>query len=271
MSLLEGRTAIVTGAGSGIGRATALRMATEGARVVLADINDAGLAEVAAAIEAAGGTSTSCRTDVSDDDQVQALVAHTVETFGAVDVLHNNAAALGPEMLGRDGNLETTSLPTWDFTFAVTLRGQFLCARHVVPHMIAAGRGSIVNMSSSTSLGGDVVRIAYSAAKAGVNSLTRSIATMYGKQGVRCNAVSPGFVLTPPARLQVPPQDLEIYEANCLTPELGAPEDIAALVVFLASDEARYITGQVISADGGSYSHLGTLAAFRQLHRAQST
>jgi NAD(P)-dependent dehydrogenase (short-subunit alcohol dehydrogenase family) len=125
-----------------------------------------------------------------------------------------------------------------------------------------------VNMSSGTSLGGDRVRIAYSAAKAGVNSLTRSIATQYGKQGVRCNAVAPGFVLTPPARLQVPPADMLVYEDNCLTPELGAPEDVAALVTFLASDEARYITGQVISVDGGSFSHLGTLAAFRQLRRA---
>jgi NAD(P)-dependent dehydrogenase (short-subunit alcohol dehydrogenase family) len=134
--------------------------------------------------------------------------------------------------------------------------------------MLETGRGSIVNMSSGAGLGGDVSRIAYSAAKAGVNSLSRSIATMYGKQGIRCNAVAPGFVLTPPARAQVPPDDLRIYEQNCLTPGLGTPEDVADVVVFLASDQARYVTGQVISVDGGSFAHLGTLAAFR--HRSLS-
>jgi NAD(P)-dependent dehydrogenase (short-subunit alcohol dehydrogenase family) len=207
---------------------------------------------------------------VSDEQQVEALMAHAASTFGSIDVLHNNAAALGPDMLGQDGDLLSTTAETWDRTFSITLRGQWLCARHAVPYMLSAGRGSIVNMSSGTSLGGDRVRIAYSAAKAGVNSLTRSIATMYGKQGVRCNAIAAGFVLSPPARAQVPPRDLLVYQDNCLTPELGTPEDLAAVVVFLASDEARYITGQVISADGGSFSHLGTLAAFRQLARQEA-
>ena len=266
--LLEDRTAVITGAASGIGRATALRMAAEGARVVLADINVAGLAEVAELIAQRGGTCSSCPTDVSDAEQVGALVDHALATFGSLDVLHNNAAAVGPELLGRDGDLMATTPEIWDLTFGVTLRGQYLCARAAMRPMLAAGRGSIINMSSGTSLGGDRVRIAYSAAKAGVNSLTRSIATQYGKQGVRCNAVAPGFVLTPPALAQVPPRDLQVYEDNCLTPELGQPDDVAAMVVFLASDEARYVTGQTISVDGGSFAHLGTLAAFRGLQRS---
>jgi NAD(P)-dependent dehydrogenase (short-subunit alcohol dehydrogenase family) len=204
MMLLEGRTAVITGAASGIGRATALRMAAEGARVVLADINEAGLAEVHEAIGAAGGTSSICPTNVADDDQAAALIDHAMTTFSGVDVLHNNAAAVGPEMLGKDGDLAGTTLQTWDDTFAVTLRGQFLCARHAIGPMVAAGRGSIVNMSSGTSLGGDRVRIAYSAAKAGVNSLDRHAVRQAGRamqcRGSRIRADAAGSFAGPSSR-----------------------------------------------------------------------
>ena len=267
MSRLTGKVAIVTGGASGIGRATALRLAEEGARVVVADLNGPGAETVAEEIQHAGGVAIGVKSDVSDEGEVEAMTAAAVAEFGSVDVLHNNAAMVGAGLLGLDGDVLSTSPDIWDRTFAVTLRGQWLCARSVMPHMLAAGRGSIINTSSGASLGGDRSRIAYSAAKAGVNSLTRSIATVYGKQGIRCNAIAPGFVLTPPARLQVPPRDLAVYVDNCLTPELGEPEDIAAVVAFLAADESRYITGQVISVDGGSFSHLGTLAAFRRLAR----
>jgi NAD(P)-dependent dehydrogenase (short-subunit alcohol dehydrogenase family) len=264
MTLLSGKTAIVTGAASGIGRATALRMAECGAAVVLADIDADGLREVEESINADGGRGLAVPTDVGDEAQIRTLVDRAVDAFGPVRVLHNNAAALGVSSLGKDGNLEAMTSELWDSCFAVNLRSQMLCAKYTVPHMLAAGGGSIINMSSGASLAGDVVRLAYSAAKAGVNALTRSIATMYGKEGIRCNAVAPGFVLSPPARAQVPERHLRMYEDNCLTPFLGEPEDIAEVVVFLASDGARYLTGQVISVDGGSLSHLGTVPKRRE-------
>ena len=263
MTLLSGKTAIVTGAASGIGRATALRMAECGAAVVLADINADGLAEACDSIGAKGGRGVAVPTDVADEDQIRALIDRAVTEFGSLHVLHNNAAALGESALGKDGNLEAMTSDVWDHCFAVNLRSQMLCAKYALPHLLAGGGGSIINMSSGASLAGDVTRLAYSAAKAGVNALTRSIATMYGKQGLRCNAVAPGLVLSPPARVQVSERHLRVYEDNCLTPFLGEPEDIAEMVVFLASDRARYVTGQIISVDGGSLAHLGTVPQFR--------
>ena len=259
MTLLSGKTAIVTGAASGIGRATALRMAECGAAVVLADINADGLAAVADAIGARGGQSLAVPTDVEDEAQISVLVDRAIDGFGSLHVLHNNAAALGRTPFGRDGDLQAMSSELWDHCFAVNLRSQMLCAKYALPHLLAGGGGSIINMSSGSALTGDLTRLAYSAAKAGVNALTRSIATMYGKQGLRCNAVAPGLVLTPPARAAMSEQHLRAYEDVCMTPYLGEPEDIAETVVFLASDRARYVTGQIISVDGGSLSHLGSV------------
>jgi NAD(P)-dependent dehydrogenase (short-subunit alcohol dehydrogenase family) len=267
MALLSGKTAIVTGAASGIGRATALRMAECGARVVLADIDADGLGEVERLINAHGGDCLAVPTDVGDETQIRELIERSVAAYGSLYVLHNNAAALGAGALGRDGDLLEMTGELWDRCFAVNLRSQMLCAKYALPHMLGAGGGSIVNTSSGASLGGDLARLAYSSAKAGVNALTRSIATMHGKQGIRCNAVAPGFVLSPPARAQVTDPQLRVYEDNCLTPFVGEPEDIAEVVVFLASDRARYVTGQVISVDGGSHSHLGTVAQFRATGR----
>jgi NAD(P)-dependent dehydrogenase (short-subunit alcohol dehydrogenase family) len=261
--LLSGRVAVVTGAASGIGAATARRLAEEGASVVLADINDAAAEGVVEEIHGAGGEALFVHTDVALEGDVEAVMAASIEVFGRVDILHNNAADLSAELFARDRAIDVMDVETWERTFTVNLRGQMLCAKHAMPHLVRGGHGSIINMSSTSSLVGDEVRLAYGAAKSAVNSMTRSIAVSHGKQGVRCNAIAAGFVLTPPARQQVPPWLLETYANNSLLTELGTPEAIADVVLFLASDQSRLITGQVINVDGGSLAHAPTLATVR--------
>jgi NAD(P)-dependent dehydrogenase (short-subunit alcohol dehydrogenase family) len=264
--LLSGRVAVITGAASGIGAATARRLAEEGASVVLADISDAAAEGVVQEIHGAGGDALFVHTDVGVEADIQAAMAAALEVFGRIDILHNNAADLSPGLFARDRTIEAMDVETWERTFTINLRGQMLCAKYAVPHMVKAGGGSIINMSSTASLVGDEVRLAYGAAKSAVNSMTRSIAVSHGKVGVRCNAIAAGFVLTPPAREQVPPWLLETYASNSLLPELGTPEAIADVVLFLASDQSRLITGQVINVDGGSLAHAPTMAQVRN-HR----
>jgi NAD(P)-dependent dehydrogenase (short-subunit alcohol dehydrogenase family) len=260
--LLSGRVAVVTGAASGIGAATARRLAEEGASVVLADINDAAAEGVVEEIHGAGGEALFVHTDVALEADVEAVMAAAKEAFGRLDILHNNAADLSAGLFARDRTIDVMDVETWERTFTVNLRGQMLCAKHAMPHLVRGGHGSIINMSSTSSLVGDEVRLAYGAESA-VNSMTRSIAVSHGKQGVRCNAIAAGFVLTPPAREQVPPWLLETYAQNSLLTELGTPEAIADVVIFLASDQSRLITGQVINVDGGSLAHAPTLATVR--------
>lgn len=260
---LQGRVAVVTGAASGIGAASSLRLAGEGATVVLADINAAGSQAVAEQIRAAGGEASVVLTDVASESDIRTLIQGVADTYGRLDVLFNNAADLSPGVFARDRTIDQLDVETWERVFTVNLRGQMLCARYAVGHMVRGGGGSIVNMSSTASLVGDEVRTAYAAAKAGVNSLTRSIAVSHGKQGVRANAIAAGFVLTPPALEQVPPWLLETYERNSLLPRLGTPEAVADVVLFLASDQSRLITGQVINVDGGSLAHAPTMASVR--------
>jgi NAD(P)-dependent dehydrogenase (short-subunit alcohol dehydrogenase family) len=253
MALLDGKVGIVTGSGSGIGRATATRLAREGARVVVADINEDTARETVAQIEAAGGEARAQWVDVSDEAAVAAMCQAAVDGFGRLDLLHSNAADV--TIVPRDLDVITMEVEVWDRTMAVNLRGALLGAKHALPHMLAAGGGAIVNTSSDAGQFGDLSRVAYGASKAGIDSLTRYIATIYGKQGVRCNAVSPGVVATPSLAANVPADQIEMFERSTVTPTLGKPDDIAGVVVFLLSDEARFITGQVINVDGGMRMH----------------
>ncbi len=262
---LAGRVAIVTGGGSGIGRASALALGREGAAVLVADLSPESAERVAAELRARGGRARAHAVDVADEASVAAMVAAAAQHFGGLDVLHNNAAATDWSVLGADGELASLDVAIWEKTLAVNLRGPMLGCKHAIPRMLARGGGAIINTSSASGLTGDLVRTAYGVSKAGLDGLTRYVATQYGKRGIRCNAIAPGVIETPALRQNVPAEQIALFERHHLTPRLGTPEDIAAAVVFLASDDAAFITGQVISVDGGLLAHHPTVAEVRAL------
>jgi NAD(P)-dependent dehydrogenase (short-subunit alcohol dehydrogenase family) len=260
MSDLTDRVAVVTGAASGIGAASAAELAARGAKVVVADVNESGAKEVAAAI---GGDAVAHQVELAEEASIAALMQATVERFGRIDILHNNAAASGAEVMGRDLDVLTMDAAVWDAAFAVNLRAMMLTCKHALPSMIAQGKGVVVNMSSNSALAGDLSRVAYGATKGGVNSLTMYVATMYGKQGIRCNAISPGLVMTPAAERNLTDFDRSVFAGSHLTNTIGKPEDIAKVVAFLASDDSAFITGEVIRVDGGMLSHTPVYAQYR--------
>lgn len=257
----EGQVAIVTGGASGIGEATCRRLVAEGATVVVADYDGARAAAVA---DSLGSRASAQRFDAGDVASIEQLVLGTVKRFARLDVLHNNAALTAPELHARDTNAIDVSFETWDHVMAVNLRGYLAGCKYALPTMIAQGRGAIVNTASTGGFAADITRIAYTVSKAAIMGLTRQIATQHGRQGVRCNAVAPGLVLSPGARAAVP-DVIEVMGRHLLTPEIGEPEDLAALVCFLASAEARYVNGQTYVADGGMLVHNPAMADLRGL------
>jgi len=250
MGRLTDRTAIVTGAGVGIGAATARRLASEGAQVVLADIDLAGADKVAADIREQGGDAIALPFDLADEASIKKLIDDTLAHYGKVEVLFNNAADTRPAVLENDGPAMDLPIEIWDRTFLCNARGTFLAIKYALPALIASGRGAIINTSSGAALLGDVARTAYASAKAAVNTLTLYVATQYGKQGITCNVVSPGMVPTENSRANQP-EMIKAVVRHHLTPELGYSEDIAAMVALLASDEGRFVTGQILRIDGG--------------------
>ena len=265
MLALQDKVAMITGAAGGIGAATARIMAHAGARLALADIRRDAAERVAQQIRAEGGKAIALELDLAHEHSILSAIGVTVQTYGHIDILNNNAALLSPEISRRDGNVELMDTEVWDDVFRINVRGAMLCCKHALKHMTARGSGSIVNTASNLALQGQIIQAAYSASKAAMLQLTRSIAASHGRSGVRCNAVSPGLVLTPAAREGLPPQLLEIVAGETLTPYLGEPEDIGHVVAFLASDLARYVTGQNFVADGGTASHVPGFARFRQM------
>jgi NAD(P)-dependent dehydrogenase (short-subunit alcohol dehydrogenase family) len=254
---LQGKVAMVTGGAGGIGAATARALAREGASVVIVDIDGDRAEQTADGIRNTGAEAIWERADLSDETAVAAVVRSSVAHFGRLDVLHNNAALTESEFLSQDTQVTDLSLEVWDRTIAVNLSSQMLTCKHVIPEMVRGGGGSIINMSSGASLKGDRTRTAYGVSKAGVNTLTMYVATGHGKKGVRVNTIVPGLIITDAVRAHLTDDILESLGRATLTPYLGQPDDIANLVVFLASDESRYTTGQMIAIDGGMSAHVG--------------
>jgi NAD(P)-dependent dehydrogenase (short-subunit alcohol dehydrogenase family) len=264
---VAGKVALVTGAASGIGRASAEALAREGARVAILDIDAEGGRAVRDTIVEAGGEALAVEADLTLEAEIEAAIETTVAAFGALHVLHNNAAITSGDHQRRDGNLLELESEVWDATLAVDLRGAMLACKHAIPRMLESGGGSIVNTSSNSALAGDLSLTAYAAAKGGLNSLTLSVATAFGKQGIRCNAISPAHIDSPSLRRNVPPEVIEMLRGEVLVPELGRPEDVASLLLFLASDESAFITGQIIRVDGGALSHLAHVSKLREVGR----
>ncbi len=252
--LLSGKVAIVTGAGSGIGRASAVRFAEEGASVVVSDIRGPKAEETVAMIEQAGGTAAACQANVAESDDVAAMVAFAVERFGGLDALFNNAGTIRP------GDAVKLSVEDWDLVMAVNVRSVFLGAKHAVPAMIERGGGTIVSTASVSGMAGDQASVVYGASKAAVINLTRCLAVDHARQGIRVNCICPGAIETPPVgRMLADPAAREGMERSHLLGRIGQPAEIGAAAVWLCSDESSFVTGQALVVDGGltARSHLG--------------
>jgi NAD(P)-dependent dehydrogenase (short-subunit alcohol dehydrogenase family) len=260
---VDGKVAVVTGGGSGIGEAVAYLLASEGACVVVDDIRGAEADRVARAIRDDGGRAVSIEADVGDEVQVEAMIATALVEFGRLDFLDNNAALTEPAQFAKDGAVADMEVDTWERVMATNLRGVMLGCKHAIPVMRDGGGGSIVNMSSGSGKLGDFGLSAYSASKAAVHAVTRSTAVQYGPDQVRVNTVVPGLILTPAADTNLAPDKRAMLERNIVLPYLGRPIDVAYLVLFLASDESRYLTGQEFVINGGQTIHQPTYAEER--------
>lgn len=244
----EHKAAVVTGAGSGIGAATARRLASEGAAVVIADIDGPAGERVAEEIRTAGGTARAIRTDVADEASVAAMAEAAIAAFGGVDILVNNAALLGE---GTDLDIVTNPQSLWDRAYNINVMGMVRLCRRLIPQMIERGGGSIINISSGTAIRGEAIRPAYGSSKAAILGLTRNIAAAYARKGIRCNSIAPGLIGTEAVMRSVGPLIARV------TPDIpmgrmGRPAEVAGTIVFLCSEDASYITGQTIAVDGGS-------------------
>ncbi|WP_249027519.1 SDR family oxidoreductase [Xanthomonas theicola] len=250
--------AVVTGAGAGIGKACAIAIGREGARVVVADVDGPAATACAAQIAADAGHVLAVAMDIADAQAVAALFETAQRHFGGVDLLVNNASAM--HLTPRDRAILDLELAIWDQTMATNLRGTLLCCRQAIPRTIARGGGAIVNMSACQGPSGDTAQTSYAAAKAAMNMLSASLATQYGHAQIRCNAVAPGLIMTERLVAKLDESMQRHLPRHQLLPRAGRPEDVAALVVFLLCDDAAFITGQVVCIDGGMLAHVPTYA-----------
>ncbi len=249
MGKLDGKVAVITGAASGMGRATAIRFAKEGAAVVVADLNSQGAETVISEIAAAGGRAVYQRTDVISETDIKSVIDRAVKEYGRLDITYNNAG-----VAGAVGKIEDTRGEDWDKTFHILTRAAFYGIKHSVAPMRKSGGGSIISTLSVAGLRGISGLTAYSAAKAAVVSLTQSAAIELGRDLIRVNCICPGGVVTPLVARGVPGGEETVAKTMARMqpiPRAGKPEDIAAMALFLASDEAEWITGAAMVVDGG--------------------
>ena len=250
--LLKDRVAMITGAASGMGRATAVMFAKHGAKILVADINDTEGQRTVETVKNIGGDAHFVHTDVSSDASVSSAVDAMLQRWGTIDILFNNAAAT---QLCNEHDRASHELPeqVWDKMLDVTLKSVYLCSKHCLPAMLKKRKGVILNVTSCDAILPESGFDSYTAAKGGVISLTKALAVNYGKQGIRVNCISPGYVITEVQMgwFKSNPAAVREVERNHLTPRLGQPEDVAHMAAFLASDLAGFITGATIPVDGG--------------------
>jgi len=251
MGRLDGKVALITGAGSGMGREACLVFANEGARIAALDVDAAALEQTASAVREAGGDLVAFEADVADERQVRAAVQGAVERFGALHILYNNAGVLWRD---RDVSVLETDEAVWDRVFAINLKGMVWVCKYGVPKLIEAGGGAIVNVGSTSALLGDTIpQDAYTASKGAVISLTRNLAVQFAPHGIRANCIHPGFTDTPMQTVRTTdPAWVDAAIASIPLGRLGTPRDVVNAALFLASDEADYITGTELVVDGGS-------------------
>ncbi|HWB98981.1 MAG TPA: SDR family oxidoreductase [Bryobacteraceae bacterium] len=244
---LKDRIAVITGAATGIGAATAEVFAREGAKVIIGDINETAAEATVGRIHAAGGEAAFLPCDVASPEQVRRLIAAPIERYGRLDILHNNAAYLFAAF-----PVAETAEEEWEKTIQVNLRSVYVAAKAAIPHMVRQGGGVIINTASVLGVVGAPTYSAYIASKGGIIQLTRSIAIDYGKQGIRCNALCPGITASPPAAESMKnPEHMKYLMSMTVLGRPATPAEIANAALFLASDESSYVTGTCLFADGG--------------------